>query len=81
MKEKYQWIDSLKGIAICGVVMIHSGVSNLPFPLGRLGAGGAYGVYIFLCYQLYWHISQWTILWKVGKLLHPNALDGGNINL
>ncbi len=46
--KKYTWIDSLKGIAICGVIMVHSGVSVLPFPIGRLGCGGAYGVYIFL---------------------------------
>lgn len=45
--KKYTWIDSLKGIAICGVIMVHSGVDVLPFPIGRLGCGGAYGVYIF----------------------------------
>lgn len=45
--KKYTWIDSLKGIAICGVIMVHSGVAVLPFPIGRLGCGGAYGVYIF----------------------------------
>lgn len=45
--KKYVWIDSLKGIAICGVIMVHSGVDVLPFPIGRIGCGGAYGVYIF----------------------------------
>lgn len=48
-----KWIDALKGIAICGVIMVHSGISVLPFPISRLGAGGAYGVYIFLVLSAY----------------------------
>lgn len=31
------WIDALKGIAICGVIMIHSGGANLPSYLGKIG--------------------------------------------
>lgn len=37
--KKIDWIDSLKGIATCGIVMVHGGVDVLPFPLGRLGGG------------------------------------------
>ena len=53
MTGKKSWINSLKGLAICGVVMVHSGVLNLSFPLGRLGAGGAYGVYVFFVISAY----------------------------
>lgn len=41
------WIDSLKGIAICGVIMIHSGGSSLPAPIGIWGTLGRNGVQLF----------------------------------
>jgi len=41
------WIDALKGIAICGVVMIHSGGGNLPSYLGNIGNIGKNGVQLF----------------------------------
>ena len=45
--ERLKWIDALKGIAICGVVMIHSGGSNMPSYLGAIGAVGKNGVQLF----------------------------------
>lgn len=46
-QERYTWVDAMKGIAICGVVMIHSGGASLPSILGILGDAGKYGVQLF----------------------------------
>ena len=40
-------LDSMKGIAILMVVMIHTGAANLPSVLGKIGAAGRTGVQIF----------------------------------
>ena len=48
MEKRRTWIDGMKGIAICGVVMIHSGGSSLPSVWGRIGDIGKNGVQVFL---------------------------------
>lgn len=45
--DRITWIDSLKGIAILGVIMIHCGGSHLPDPLGIVGRFGGAGVELF----------------------------------
>ena len=45
--DRITWIDSLKGIAILGVIMIHCGGSQLPDPLGIVGRFGGAGVELF----------------------------------
>ena len=47
--EYYEWINSLKGIAIVGVVLIHSGGANLPGYSGLIGKAGLHGVQMFTC--------------------------------
>lgn len=47
MSERLDWADSLKGLAICGVVLVHSGGSHLPSMLGQIGSAGARGVQLF----------------------------------
>lgn len=47
MKNKLTWVDSLKGIAICGVIMIHSGGDKLPSFFGKIGILGKNGVQLF----------------------------------
>lgn len=47
------WIDALKGIAICGIVMVHSGGGNLPSVLGTIGSMGS------KCVQLFFVISAY----------------------
>ena len=47
MKKRITWIDSLKGIAILAVVMIHSGAGSLPSFLGKIGNIGKNGVQLF----------------------------------
>lgn len=42
------YIDSLKGLAILAVTMIHTGGSHLPGTLGQIGNAGARGVQLFL---------------------------------
>lgn len=41
------WIDSLKGLAILGIIMIHSGGAKLPDPLGIVARFGGSGVQLF----------------------------------
>lgn len=52
-KKNISWIDSLKGIAMCGVIMIHSGGAELPSILGRVGSIGKNGVQIFFFLSAY----------------------------
>jgi peptidoglycan/LPS O-acetylase OafA/YrhL len=47
------WIDALKGIAICGVIMIHSGGAGMPSILGKIGAIGQNGVQLFFLLSSY----------------------------
>ena len=49
MNTRNNWIDGMKGIAIIGVVMIHSGGTIL----GPVGALGQYGVQIFFLISSY----------------------------
>ena len=45
--KKENWVDAVKGIAMCSVLMIHSGANSLPGIAGKIGEAGAYGVQIF----------------------------------
>lgn len=45
--NRYSWIDSLKGIAILGVLFTHCGAESLPGILGVLGFVGRNGVQLF----------------------------------
>lgn len=48
-KTRVCWIDAMKGIAILGVVLIHSGAGDiLPSVLGKIASIGNRGVQIFL---------------------------------
>lgn len=46
--ERITVLDSLKGIAILGVVLVHSGATELPGFFGQISAFGARGVQMFL---------------------------------
>jgi len=61
VNKKYTWVDSFKGIAICGVVLIHTGGSNLPSILGKIGDAGARGV------QMFFIISAFLTFLSLGK--------------
>ena len=52
-KDTISWIDSMKGIAMCGVIMIHSGGADLPSILGRVGNIGRNGVQVFFLLSAY----------------------------
>lgn len=73
--EKLNWLDALKGIAICGVVMVHSGGSNLPSYLGNIGAAGKNGVQLFflissfLAFASYKNKNQETKRWICYKII------------
>lgn len=47
MQSRKTWIDGMKGIAICGVVMVHCGGGNLPSALETICGLGARGVQVF----------------------------------
>lgn len=44
---RFNWIDSFKGIAILGIVVIHAGGANLSGVAGKFGSAGHFGVQIF----------------------------------
>ena len=46
-KRNIGYIDALKGLAILGVTMAHTGGSSLPGIFGRIGSSGARGVQLF----------------------------------
>lgn len=52
-KTRTTWIDSLKGIAVCGIVMVHSNASSLPGLLGKIGNAGKNGVQLFFLLSAY----------------------------
>ena len=52
-KPKMTWIDSLKGIAICGIVMVHSDTLGLPWLLEKIGDAGKCGVQLFFLLSSY----------------------------
>ena len=45
--ERDRFIDSLKGIAILGIIAVHSGLGHQPEPLASLGKFGANSVQLF----------------------------------
>lgn len=51
--KRETYIDALKGIAILGVIMVHSGASTLPGVFGEIGAAGAKGVQLFFLITAY----------------------------
>lgn len=51
--NRKSWIDSLKGVALLGVLVLHTGGENLPGFLGDLGREGARGVQLFLILSVY----------------------------
>lgn len=52
-KPKMTWIDSLKGIAICGIVMVHSDTLGLPWLIEKIGDAGKCGVQLFFLLSSY----------------------------
>lgn len=52
-RNRVSWIDSLKGIALLGVIMIHSGGAELPSVLGKVGKIGNSGVQMFFIISAY----------------------------
>ncbi len=46
-KDRLGYINGLKGLAIMGVTMVHTGGASLPGIFGRIGGNGARGVQIF----------------------------------
>lgn len=53
MNTRVRWVDGMKGVAICGIVMIHSGGGALPDLLGSLGNIGKNGVQVFFMISAY----------------------------
>lgn len=51
-KREY-WADSLKGLAICGVLLIHSGANSLPGIIGKAGTLGQHGTQLFFILSAY----------------------------
>lgn len=47
METRTRWVDGMKGIAISGILMIHSGGGGLPGLLGDVGNIGKNGVQVF----------------------------------
>ena len=48
MREKYGWIDGLKGISILMVIVLHTNGEVLPSYLGDIAHHGGNGVQMFL---------------------------------
>ena len=79
MKSNTNWINGMKGIAICGVIMIHSGGSALPSVLGRIGSMGGNGVQVFFLLSacltfvslehMYRDIKRNIFLWYAKKMI------------
>lgn len=64
-------IDALKGIAILGVIMVHSGAASLPGLFGKIGAAGAKGVQLFLIITAY-------LTWKSVSRVREGKESGRN---
>lgn len=52
-RKRLTWADSMKGIAICAIVWVHSGGGNLGNVLDPLGRAGAYWVEMFFILTVY----------------------------
>ena len=53
LSNRTSWIDSLKGAALLGVLVLHTGGQDLPGFWGYLGREGARGVQLFLIISVY----------------------------
>ena len=53
VSDSETWIDSLKGIAIIGVILVHSYCGRLPLFLGEVSGNGKYGVQLFFLISAY----------------------------
>lgn len=55
--KREDWADSLKGLAMCGVLLIHSGANSLPGIIGKIGTLGQHGTQLFFILSAYfaWH--------------------------
>lgn len=51
--ERKEYIDALKGIAICGIVAVHSGLGHQKTPLSYIGDFGANAVQLFFIISAY----------------------------
>lgn len=51
--KRLTWIDSLKGIAVCAIVWVHTGGGSLGNILDPLGRAGAYWVEMFFILTVY----------------------------
>lgn len=72
--ERQTWIDSLKGIALCGVIMIHSGGSNLPSIMGKIGDVGKNGVQLFFLLSAYLSFSSYAKLAEKDNTCHKDII-------
>lgn len=52
-KKEIVWIDALKGLAICGVVMVHSEGMGFPKEIAKIASFGQYGVQLFFMISAY----------------------------
>ncbi|WP_026653819.1 acyltransferase family protein [Butyrivibrio proteoclasticus] len=62
--ERYVWVDSLKGIAILGVIMIHSGAMSVGGIIGKIGQYGSSFVQAFFVISAF---LTWKSLDIIGR--------------
>lgn len=73
--NRQSWIDSLKGMAICGVIMKHAGGAELPSFLGAIGNSGSNGVQLFFLLSAYLSfISFENNIAKNGNYVRSNII-------
>ena len=79
MNSKHVWLDSLKGIAMLGVIAVHSGAGALPSVFGKIGACGKFGVQLFFMISAMLAFASYdrnirnggkALKWIVKKLLY-----------
>ena len=61
--ERYEWIDSLKGISILGVIMIHSGsmgVGGLVTKIGQYGSSFVQAFFVISAFLIWKSLDQHT---------------------
>ena len=65
----FEFVDSLRGFAILGVMMLHSSLSAAPLPNGlqSIAKQGEYGV------QLFFIVSAFTIFWSLQSRITVEA--------
>ena len=66
-KKRITWLDSLKGIAILAIVMIHSGAGSLPTYFGAIGNIGKFGVQLFFIISVYFSMVSYSNYSKENK--------------